>query len=183
MTHSITFRLIAPADIPMLHRWRNTPHVAQWWQPPTLDYPTALEEYTFYMRPDSGVQAYIIELDQHPIGYMQAWQVQQFPDYNPFVTLSPHTTGLDLFIGEALYLYRGLGAHLIHTFIQAHVFTHPSVPDCIIDPLPDNRSAIRAYEKVGFVHETTFEHDGSQVYFMRLTRATLKPLPPLPLLE
>ncbi|MGV2437506.1 MAG UNVERIFIED_CONTAM: acetyltransferase [Anaerolineae bacterium] len=28
--------MIAPADIPMLHRWRNTPHVAQWWQPPTL---------------------------------------------------------------------------------------------------------------------------------------------------
>jgi hypothetical protein len=91
----------------------------------------------------------------------------------------PHTTGLDLFIGEALYLYRGLGAHLIHTFIQAHVFTHPSVPDCIIDPLPDNRLAIRAYEKVGFVHETTFEHDGSQVYFMRLTRCHAQATSPL----
>ena len=179
MSPTITFRLIAHDDIPTLHRWRNAPHVAQWWQPPTLDYPDALEEYTFYMRPDSGVRAYIIQLDQHPIGYMQAWQVKQFPDYNPYVALSPHTTGLDLFIGEAQYLHRGLGAYLIQAFIQAHVFVDPSVMDCIIDPLPENRSAIRAYEKVGFVYETTFAHEGSRVYFMRLTRATMKALPPL----
>lgn len=170
MTDTITFRSINMDDIPMMHRWRNQPHVSQWWQPahPDMDY--IREEVAEYMKPNFGVKAYIARYAGHDFAYIQQWQVAQFPDYRPFVPLDDLTTGIDVFIGLVEYLHKGLGTLLIRQFIREHVFDNPHVPDCIIDPLPENKAAIRAYEKVGFRHEKTFTYKGSRVYFMRLKR-------------
>lgn len=166
------FRPISRTDIPTLHRWRNMPHVSQWWHPSNPSYALCEEEYNAYFEDSFGVQAFIVIKDAQDMGYMQMWRVAQFPDYRPYVeALSDHSVGLDVFIGEPSLLHQGYGSALMKQFIREHVFSDPAVPDCIIDPLPENRAAIRSYEKVGFVHEKTFQHDGTGVYFMRLTRA------------
>lgn len=170
MSDTFTFRPISPVDIPRLHRWRNLPHVSQWWDPPNPDYALAQDEYRSYMRPNSGVDAYIVQHAGQPFGYIQKWQVAQFPDYNPHVSLHAETVGVDVFIGEPDALHKGYGPRLMRAFLRDYVFSEPNVPDCIIDPLPENQAAIRAYEKVGFVHEKTFVHDGKSVYLMRLRR-------------
>lgn len=171
--NAIQFRPITQDDIATLHRWRNLPHVAQWWQPSNITYAEAQAEYTAYMRPSYGVRAYIIIIEGHDVGYIQSWRVADFPDYKPYVPLTDATTGIDVFIGEADYLHKGWGAPLIRRFICEHVFDDPAVPECVIDPLPANKAAIRAYEKVGFKHEKTFTHKGTGVYFMRMRRDAL----------
>lgn len=173
MTAAITFRPITPEDIPLLHHWRNLPHVAQWWTPPHPSHADVQAEYTAYMRPNDGVRAYIVVIGGRDVGYIQAWQVAMFPDYKPYVPLTDETVGIDVFIGEPDYLHKGWGVQIIRQFICAHVFSDPSVPACIIDPLPENTAAIRAYEKAGFRHEKTFTHEGTGVYFMRLPRTAL----------
>lgn len=174
MTHPITFRLIEPDDIPLLHQWRNLPHVSRWWQPQNPSLEHAHAEYTAYMRPDHNVAAYMVHIHGNAVGYIQKWQVQAFPDYKPYVPSLPDAAvGVDVFIGAVDYLHQGWGTQLITRFICDFVFNDPTVPEAIIDPLPANHAAIRAYEKVGFVHVKTFTHDGSGVYFMRLERETL----------
>ncbi|MEM6280743.1 MAG: GNAT family N-acetyltransferase [Chloroflexota bacterium] len=173
MTEHITFRPITPADIRKLHAWRNTPHVSQWWDPHHPSYETAHAEYTEYMKPEFGVTAFIWQIDGVDAGYIQKWAVGTFPDYKPYVLLDDSTVGIDVFIGDAGYLHRGWGPRVIRQFICEYVFSDAAVPECIIDPLPDNAAAIRAYEKVGFQHEKTFKRDDVPVYLMRLPRTAL----------
>ena len=167
---NVAFRPIQPADIPTLHRWRNLPHVSQWWDPHNPTLAEAHAEYSAYMRPDYRVDAYIIVLDGTGIGYIQSWQVGDFPDYKPYLTLDDREMGVDVFIGERERLHQGIGTAAINQFLAEHVFNGPSVPACIIDPLPENAAAIRAYEKAGFRHVKTFEYEGKGVYLMRLPR-------------
>lgn len=167
---TFVFRPIVPDDIATLHRWRNLPHVSRWWEPSKITLDEAKAEYAHYMKPDHKVDAYIVSHEGRDIGYMQRWRVADFPDYKPYVPLTDAVQGLDVFIGEADLLHKGIGTRLIRAYITAYVFHDADVPAVIIDPLPDNKAAIRAYEKVGFVHERTFTHDGIPVYLMRLKR-------------
>jgi RimJ/RimL family protein N-acetyltransferase len=170
---TITFRPITVADIPTLHRWRNLPHVSRWWHPSNPSLQLANEEYRHYLQPGSGVDAYITLLDGREMGYIQMWWVRHYPDYKPYVPVTDDMVGVDVFIGEPDYLHRGVGPRIMRRFLCDYVFSHPHVPAAIIDPLPENAAAIRAYEKAGFKHEKTFTHDGAGVYFMRLPRADM----------
>jgi len=125
------------------------------------------------MRPDYGVTAYMIVEAEVDIGYIQKWRVASFPDYQSYVTLEATALGVDIFIGPPDKLHRGIGTVALRAFVAAHVFDDPAVSACIIDPLPDNHAAIRAYAKVGFRHLRTFTHDGVGVYLMRLPRPGL----------
>ena len=57
--------------------------------------------------------------------------------------------GIDQFIGNEEYLYKGFGALFIKVFIDQLVAQDPKVM-VVVDPDPDNAAAIRCYEKVGF---------------------------------
>lgn len=168
------FRPITEVDIPLLHRWRNTPHVSQWWDPPHPTLEEVRAEYQAYIRPGFPLQAYLVLDDTRPFGYIQRWRVADFPDYRPFVRLDNEEVGIDVFIGEPEDLHKGHGVRLMRQFIREYVFHQPVVPACIIDPLPENKAAIRAYEKVGFSHVATFQHDGTGVYLMRLPRLSFQ---------
>jgi aminoglycoside 6'-N-acetyltransferase len=170
----LSFRPITPSDIATLHRWRNLPHVSRWWTPQNPSLALARAEYTAYMQPSYGVDAYIIVQKGRDIGYMQKWAVGRFPDYKPHLPLDDREVGIDVFIGEPDLLHQGIGTQAIQQFLHDHVFSDPVVPACIIDPLPENAAAIRAYEKAGFAHEKTFHHEGKGVYLMRLKRAAFE---------
>lgn len=164
------FRPITPTDIRTLHHWRNLPHVSQWWDPPHPTLAEAHDEYTAYMRPAYHVAAFIIVADGDDIGYIQSWRVAAFPDYKPFVPLDDREMGIDVFIGDPSRLHQGIGTAAIRQFLRDHIFADPAVPACVIDPLPENAAAIRAYEKAGFRHVKTFQYQGKGVYLMRLPR-------------
>ena len=166
----LTFRPITPADIPTLHHWRNLPHVSQWWAPQNPTLAQTRDEYNAYMRPNYEVDAYIIVMDGEDIGYMQKWRVASFPDYKPYVQLDDLSIGIDVFIGDPNRLHQGIGTQAIQLFLQDYIFADANIPACIIDPLPNNAAAIRAYEKAGFQHVATFTHEDKGVYLMRLPR-------------
>ena len=58
---------------------------------------------------------------------------------------------MDLFIGDPALVGKGHGPRLLRAFLRDVVFRRYDVAECVIGPSVRNASAIRAYEKAGFV--------------------------------
>ncbi|MBR0737202.1 GNAT family N-acetyltransferase [Bradyrhizobium liaoningense] len=141
MAPAYTFRPMMTADMPMIRRWLDAPHVAEWWHDPeTLEFVGGDLDH-----PD--LAQFIVSLDGRSFAYLQCYQIGDW-----HVSFGPQpvgTRGLDQFIGEADMLGCGHGSAFIRAFID-RLFAR-GVPRIVIDPSPANPRAIRAYEKAGFV--------------------------------
>lgn len=75
MKNKIDFRAITFADIPLMLRWFNTPHVQEFYslRPWTED--EVLVKLTPYISGDKPVSGFIVLLDENPIGYLQSYKV------------------------------------------------------------------------------------------------------------
>lgn len=187
---AVTFRPLQEADLPRLHDWLLTPHVARWWyeaEPITLAWvadhyrkhiPVAMTSIPFHTTADGllePVWAYVIEYADAPIGYIQTYRIDQHTDYATAVAIDEVAAGVDLLIGEPEYVHRGLGAPLLRRFLRDYVFPDPAIESCIIGPEPANTAAIRAYEKAGFrfLKQVQVPGEPQAEYLLRLRRAEL----------
>lgn len=150
---AISFRPLAESDFPAIHQWRNNPHVLRWWHEPLTPEQVA-EKYVPRIRGQEPIRCFIILVDDEPVGLIQTYRVGDFPDYAQHLPVPPDTAGIDLYIGRADYLYRGLGSSILRTFLEA-VIVPSGVTTVSIDPSIENRAAIRAYQKAGFRHLVT----------------------------
>jgi RimJ/RimL family protein N-acetyltransferase len=168
---SISFRRLRHSEIPLIHRWLHTPHVARWWYEDVGTLEEVEERYSAYIEGRENVEAYLIFHEESPIGYMQTYSISIEEEYEKLVGVEG-AAGLDLFIGEEEFLHRGLGSKIIRCFIEEVVFPDERYEACVIGPEPRNKSAIRAYEKVGFRHFKTVRVPGEPKpeYLMKLTR-------------
>jgi aminoglycoside 6'-N-acetyltransferase len=136
------FRRATVPDLPMIGQWLKTPEVVRWWGDPDEQY--ALIEGDLA---DPAMRLWIVSLDDRPFAYIQDydprdWGVAELAD------LPPGARGIDQFIGEPEMIGRGHGS----AFIRAHVdrLLADDAPLIFTDPDPENRRAVRAYEKAGF---------------------------------
>lgn len=138
------FRPITKKDLPLLAKWLAAPHVAKWWGDNPVE---KLDSIKTHM--DSvSVEPLIIELDGKPIGYIQSYDPHMEDDH-PYQDQPMGTLGIDPFIGDPALIGKGHGPRLIEAF--ALMLFEEGAPRVIIDPDPANVSAIRAFEKAGFV--------------------------------
>lgn len=150
------FRLITHEDYPLMLAWLAKSHVREWWD----DSDDTLEKVRLhYGEKLADVKKFILVETKNdvekPIGFFQ------------YYIVSDDTIGIDQFVGEADYLNRGVGAETIKIFIELIKRRH-SPKTIILDPSPDNKRAIRCYEKVGFkYYETKLVEDGKTAYMMR----------------
>ena len=157
----IRFRALNRGDLPLMHRWLNTPHVVEWWPDEAVALDEIVAKYTPRIDGLEDVRCFVIVHGDRPIGY-----IQEYP-------LGEHSAGIDLFIGEVEFHHRGLGAPIIRQFLNDVVFANPAIESCLIDPAVSNREAIRAYEKAGFRFLRTVTNPGEPepAHLMRITRA------------
>ena len=148
MKERFTFQQISSDDLPMLHEWLSRPHVAEWWEKPsTCD--EVLEEYGPVVSGEDSTRAYIVQLDDAPIGFIQAYVAMDSPEGWWEGEKDPGVLGIDQFLANADQLNRGLGTAMIRAFIR-FLFEDPEVTRIQTDPSPENARAIRCYEKAGF---------------------------------
>lgn len=175
-TPLISFRPLRAEDTPLIVRWRRNEHVRRWWHDATDDEVAA--ECAELLAGVEPVNPLIILLGARPIGFLQWYRL-----WNDGVVISPSyaqlspeiprsAAAVDLYIGEADCVYRGLGPRILRTLLRERIFTEPDIPGCMISPDPRNTSAIRAYEKARFHYKRTIwmEETAEDEYVMYLAR-------------
>ncbi|MFC1920776.1 GNAT family N-acetyltransferase [Chloroflexota bacterium] len=172
---NLTFKPLATTDIPLIYKWFNTPHVNKWWSingyvNPSLH--AVSDKYVKRINFEESVFCHIVYFDNNPVAYIQWYRVSDFEESIALVPDSNNKAGIDIFIGESDYLYRGLGPVIIKRYISEVIFEESDIQGCIIDPEPKNKAAIRAYEKAGFKYKYTKRNQHSDVdaYIMELQK-------------
>ncbi len=151
-----SFQLLNKGDFPLLLEWLTKPHVKQWWD----DGEDTLEKIAENYGEEENLERFLLieknEKAEKPIGFFQ------------YYLLDDGSIGIDQFIGEADYINRGVGTKAVKLFIELILQKHKP-KRIILDPLPENKRAVRCYEKVGFRHyETVRGADGNWAYMMEL---------------
>ena len=154
----IHFPSLTVSHLPLLLKWLETPHVKAWWNRDVKWTPELIDEkfasYIEGYKIEDGVRkemrAYSIEIDDTPIGYIQVYNVHDFPreDDIDVSQLPKATAAFDWYIGEPEYVGKGYGAKILEAFLNQIIF--PKHECVFVDSETTNKAAIRTYEKVGF---------------------------------
>jgi len=82
------------------------------------------------------------------LGFLQDYDVHGWTPH-PFSHLPPGSRGLDLYLGDAADIGKGLAREALGRHCAALLAA--GVPALGIDPHPDNHGARRAFARLGFV--------------------------------
>lgn len=154
----------------MLHEWLSRPHVAEWWGSPSEPADLA-EEFGPSINGSASHRAYIVLVNEQPVGFMQSYVATAFHDEGWWRDEhDPGVRGIDQFLADADSLGRGVGTRMIRAF-TARLFEDPSVTRIQTDPNPINGRAIRCYEKSGFRADREVDTPDGRALLMYCRRA------------
>jgi RimJ/RimL family protein N-acetyltransferase len=149
------FRPLVANDFPLLLEWLSKEHVKQWWD----DGDDTLEKVVRnYGNQEELLERFVLlgsyESGEKPIGYFQ------------YYLIADGSIGIDQFIGEEEFINRGVGTKAIQMFVEM-IMRERRPTSIILDPSPENKRAIRCYEKAGFKHYETKAGEEGPAYMMR----------------
>ena len=165
----LEFNPLKETDFPLLATWMNRPHMKSWWaegkswsqEDIAQKYKTYIEGYKIKEGLKKPIHAFIISLDQKPIGYVQYYDAHDFERKYGYIKaivpdLPDDSAALDFYIGEPDFIGKGLGVKILDVFIKKHIW--PRFQACFVDPDTENESAIKMYTKAGFktIEQNTF---------------------------
>lgn len=154
------FHPMSTADLPMVRRWLQAPHVAQWWGEPERQFALVRDDLDH-----PAMNQFIVATNERPFAYLQCYDPAAWPQ-NGFGALPDDTRGIDQFIGEADMIACGHGSALIRRFVEN--LLDRGTPCVVTDPQPANKRAVRAYEKAGFRRERLVDTpDGCALLMVR----------------
>jgi aminoglycoside 6'-N-acetyltransferase len=140
----VRLRAAVVSDVATLHRWDEEPHVVA--SDPNDDWHWDVE----LARTPPWREQLIAELQGEPVGFVQLIDPLEEESHYWGDDVAPNLRALDIWIGEARYLGRGLGTEIMRLAL-ARCFAPPEVDAVLIDPLASNVAAHRFYERLGFV--------------------------------
>ena len=160
---TLTLRPATLADLDLLQRWSEQPHVVAC--DPNDDWQWSSE---LGRTPDWREQL-IAEIGGRPVAFVQI--IDPAREESHYWGDAPtDLRAIDIWIGEASDLGHGYGTRIMHRAL-ARCFATPEVTAVWIDPLVSNVRARRFYERLGFreLERRRFGLDDCMVY--QLTRA------------
>ena len=154
----ISFVKLQAQYFPLLLKWLDEPFISKWWDR-DVEWNIGLIEkkytpYTKGYKESNGIRkpihAFIIQVDDVPIGYIQYYNKYDFPPEKNFSLdkMPASLAAIDFYIGEKDYIGKGIGAKLLGKFLMGYVFKKFNA--CFVDPASSNNAAIHTYRKVGF---------------------------------
>ena len=180
----ITFAPLAESHFSLLLKWLESPHVKKWWdQDVTYTMDLVHEKFGKHIHgialsknSNHKTYAYVICANKEMIGYIQAYNAHDFAQENGLnlSTISGSVCGIDLFIGEQLFLHKGWGTVILNAFESQVLTTH--FDRCLIDPAKDNLTAIKAFTKAGFKIFEQFQTE-SNIWMIKDLSLRNDPLP------
>lgn len=156
------FRLLNEGDFVLLHKWLNTPHVAENW-----DGQCSIEDVKKkYKRKLTSIleACFIVEISGKPVAYVSYYKAGHAGN-GEFPKEPAGTLGIDLFIAIPELLRKGLGPRIIIGFTDW--LNKEFAPSKILaDPKPENKYSIRAFEKAGFVQRGVEKTSAGEVVLL-----------------
>ncbi len=155
---TISFRSLSEQDFPFLLKWLETPHVKTWWDSEvvwTIDkitqkYSSYVNQYKLENGKKKSIFAFIILLDEQPIGYIQYYDARDFLPLPVSKTFDfKKSAAIDFYLGEKSILGQGVGCVALKQFVQNIVFQQ--FDTALVTPDIKNHSAIACYQKAGFI--------------------------------
>jgi len=170
----ITFRKLEEADLQIMYKWLNTDFVIEWFGK-SSSFDEVVRRYLPRIKGEQPTFPFVIECNNRGIGYIQTYMIEDYPEYSKYVNTDEHAAGMDLFIGEQEFIHKGLAKNILTKFLREYVFLLNDAVCCIIGPEPQNKTAIRAYEKAGFKYLKTIQvpDEDEPEYLMRLYKNEL----------
>jgi aminoglycoside 6'-N-acetyltransferase len=142
-----------PHDYELFARWRNEPHVAEWWNADDEPGPMTPEHARATYGPDADawVSGCIISVADRPVGYVQfyPWSEEADEAREMGVPDPDGSYGLDIFIGEPDMTGRGVGTTVVALVARRLFEVEGASSVALLTPVGNDR-AHRAYEKAGF---------------------------------
>jgi 8-oxo-dGTP pyrophosphatase MutT (NUDIX family)/RimJ/RimL family protein N-acetyltransferase len=144
------FRPMSLDDLPDLLRWRQQPHVVQWYGKPPADLAHAEKLYTRRIMGESPTRMWVAQLMDVPVGYLQDYRVAAYGDLAVKMR-DQEAIGFDYLIGDADHVGRGVGTTMIWSFIRDVLCRdYPDAPRFTASPDHRNARSLRALGKCGF---------------------------------
>jgi aminoglycoside 6'-N-acetyltransferase len=158
MATSLQLRPATSADLDLLRHWDEQPHVVESKANDDWGWEQELRR-----TPDWREQL-IAEVDGRPIGFIEIIDPAREDDHY-WGACADDLRAIDIWIGEAAYLNRGLGTRMMHLALE-RCFADAAVQAVLVDPLFANARARRFYERLGFrfIEQRRFGHDDCAVY-------------------
>ena len=142
-----------PGEHERMARWLNAPHVREWWDPDDPPATAAGVRAHYGPRAAGGeaTTACIIEVGERPVGYVQFYPWDAYPDElaEMGIDLEPGAYGLDILIGEADAVGAGVGSRAV-AILSDHLGRECGATAVALTTAVANVRAVRAYEKAGF---------------------------------
>jgi RimJ/RimL family protein N-acetyltransferase len=171
MTGRIRFAPLRVEDLELLDDWFVREHVARWW--PECQTPEQVRaEFLPALEGRDPCDVYLIELDERPVGLIQTYLYASYAE-SAHLDLEQDVAGVDLFVGEAELLGRGLGPRVLEAFLAEHVFARADTIACAAEVDVRNERSLRAFAKAGFrrVRDVVDPNDGITYALMRRDRS------------
>ena len=161
-----TFKKLTQSDWPLMLKWFKEPHVQQWWPTPEKD---ELMGYFLEKIRSKNTFGFIVFLDTTPVGYIQYYYLDRTKDEAGALwpALPDTTVGIDQFIGDPEYLHKGYGTAFIKQFISELHTMEPNITTIVLDTNPENKAALKCYEKVGFIPIYRYPHQWGESILMK----------------
>ena len=167
----IAFRRLEHDDLPLLYDWLGRAHVRRWYAQAPGSFAEVTAKYGPRAEEGNTVKSFIVSVGGTELGYIQAYPIEDFPDYEALLGADKGTLGIDLFIGEELETGRGLGPRVIRRFVEEVVFGTYGALACVAGPAEGDRASIRAFAKAGFSSWKTVANErGEREHVMRMDR-------------
>jgi RimJ/RimL family protein N-acetyltransferase len=171
---ALGFRALAEDDLALLFDWLARPHVKRWYAPAPGSFAEIAAKYRPRTLGDNEVKAFIVQSGGADVGYIQAYAIEAFADYERLTGCEKGAVGIDLFIADAWRTGHGLGAQVIRRFVDDVVFGNYGAVTCVAGPAEGNKASIRAFQKAGFrTWKTVVNEKGERECLMRRDRDTV----------
>lgn len=143
------FRPLQKQDFALVAAWIGNEHVQKWWrEPATVEH--VAKEYGACTDGDFKTRVYIAEFRGRPIGMVQCYRVDDYPEDTAEWETRGYV-GIDYLIGEPDMIGQGYGSAVITEFIDKVVKSvYPDSIGVIADPEVANLASIGALKRAGF---------------------------------
>ena len=141
-------------DYKLLENWYQEEVVYLQFEQRKLNFQEIKEKYYPRTLDDATVPVYMIEYNNVPVGIIQYKLVNE-ENKQLYGLEIDNVYALDMFIGDIKYHNKGIGYKSI-LIMNNYLFEEKNAKLLVMCPLIDNFSAIKCYQKCGFINKSKF---------------------------